>query len=67
MRLLEFDPRGYRGLPDLPIYFTFDDRALPTEECSIRFLTGVNGTGKTTLLRFLAAIFAGIAELVGDR
>jgi predicted ATPase len=61
MRLLEFRPRGYRALRDLPIFFAFEDEPLENE-CSIRFLVGRNGTGKTTLLRFLAAVFAALDE-----
>jgi predicted ATPase len=61
MRLLEFRPRGYRALRDLPIFFSFEDEPLENE-CSIRFLVGRNGTGKTTLLRFIAAIFAALGE-----
>ncbi len=61
MRMLEFRPRGYRALRDLPIFFAFEDEPLENE-CSIRFLVGRNGTGKTTLLRFLASIFAALDE-----
>jgi len=61
MRLLEFYPRGYRALRDLPIYFAFEDEPLENG-CSIRFLVGRNGTGKTTLLRFIASIFAALDE-----
>lgn len=62
MKLLEFHPQGYRGLSDLPIYFTFAEEEPADKGCSIRFLAGLNGTGKSTLLRFLAAIFAALDE-----
>lgn len=62
MKLLEFHPQGYRGLSDLPIYFTFAEEEPAGKRCSIRFLAGLNGTGKSTLLRFLAAIFAALDE-----
>ncbi len=62
MRLLEFRPQGYRNLRDLPVVFTLNPDEQPDDNCSIRFLVGVNGTGKSNLLRFLAAIFAALDE-----
>lgn len=62
MKLLEFHPKGFRNLADLPIYLTFAKEEPAGKNCSIRFLAGLNGTGKSTLLRFLAAIFAALDE-----
>lgn len=62
MKLLEFQPYGYRSLSEAPIYFTFAEEEPAGKRCSIRFLAGLNGTGKSTLLRFLAAIFAALDE-----
>lgn len=62
MKLLEFHPKGFRNLADLPIYLTFAKDEPAGKNCSIRFLAGLNGTGKSTLLRFLAAIFAALDE-----
>lgn len=62
MRLVEFQPRGYRNLRDLPVVFTWAPEERPDSECSIRFLVGINGTGKSNLLRFLAAIFTALDE-----
>lgn len=62
MRLIEFQPRGYRNLRNLPVVFTWEPEEQPDTECSIRFLVGVNGTGKSNLLRFLAAIFTALDE-----
>ena len=62
MRLLEFHFQSYRNLHDLPIFFTLDQREQPDDTCSIRFLVGINGTGKSNLLRFLAAIFSALDE-----
>src|SRR5437763_16746213 len=62
MRLLEFRFKGYRNLHNLPIFFTLDEESKPDDTCSIRFLVGVNGTGKSNLLRFLAAIFSALDE-----
>jgi ABC-type cobalamin/Fe3+-siderophores transport system ATPase subunit len=62
MRLIEFDPRGYHGLRDAPVIFTLKDASELRKDCSVRFLVGVNGTGKTTLLRFIASVFAALDE-----
>jgi predicted ATPase len=62
MRLVEFRPKGYRNLRQLPVVFTLAPQEQPDDSCSIRFLVGVNGTGKSNLLRFLAAIFEALDE-----
>jgi len=63
MRLLKFQFHSYRNLRDLPIFFTLNLKDLPDETCSIRFLVGINGAGKSNLLRFLAAIFSALDEV----
>ena len=62
MRILQFKPGPYRNLPDSPLYFTLDAGVEPNNECSIRFLVGRNGTGKTNILRYLASIFLALDE-----
>lgn len=63
MRLIEFHPLGwYRNLPPRPVRFTLDPAQSADNACSIRFLVGPNGVGKTNLLRFLADIFLALEE-----
>lgn len=62
MRVLQFAPGRYRGLPASPLYFTLDPDASPDIQCSIRFLVGQNGAGKSNVLRFLASIFQALDE-----
>lgn len=62
MRILEFHPGGYRNLSNQPIIFTLDSEQPLREACSIRFLVGANGAGKTNILRFLAGIFLALEE-----
>lgn len=62
MRLLTFHPQRYRNLQDLRVIFTRNPDIAYESGCSIRFLIGVNGTGKSNLLRFLSAIFAALNE-----
>jgi hypothetical protein len=63
MRIIDFQPGAYRNLPARAIHFTRQTEATPPENgCSIRFLVGKNGTGKTNILRFLASIFLAIEE-----
>jgi hypothetical protein len=63
MRLIEFHPLGpYRNLPASPVRFTLQPEQSPDNGCSIRFLVGPNGVGKTNLLRFLADIFLALEE-----
>lgn len=63
MRLIEFHPLGpYRNLRPRPIRFTLQPEQTPDNACSIRFLVGPNGVGKTNLLRFLADIFLALEE-----
>lgn len=62
MRILEFQPSSYRNLPNGAITFTFDPNRPWLEGCSIRFLVGPNGVGKTNILRFLTGIFLALEE-----
>jgi len=64
MKIIDFQPGAYRNLPPRAIHFTRQVETAPQEEngCSIRFLVGKNGTGKTNILRFLASIFLAIEE-----
>ncbi|MCA9994254.1 MAG: AAA family ATPase [Anaerolineales bacterium] len=63
MRLIEFHPLApYRNLPPRPIRFTIEPEQSQDNACSIRFLVGPNGVGKTNLLRFLADIFLALEE-----
>ncbi len=62
MRILEFQPGAYRGLPEHPIHFVWNLDEQKESACSIRFLVGRNGTGKTNLLRFLTSIFLALDE-----
>lgn len=63
MRLVEFHPLGpYRNLPSRPVRFTLEPENSEDNACSIRFLVGPNGVGKTNLLRFLADIFLALEE-----
>ena len=64
MKIIDFQPGAYRNLPPRAIHFTRPAEFAPQEDngCSIRFLVGKNGTGKTNILRFLASIFLAIEE-----
>ncbi|HEX2913520.1 MAG TPA: AAA family ATPase [Chloroflexia bacterium] len=62
MRLLRFKPTGYRNLRELPVIFSLGQPEPSNRKCSIRFLVGVNGTGKSNLLRFIAATFAALDD-----
>ena len=65
MKIIDFQPGTYRNLPPRAIHFTRpSETPVPDNGCSIRFLVGKNGTGKTkrNLLRFLASIFLAIEE-----
>lgn len=63
MKILDFQPGAYRNLPLRAIRFTRQPETAPQENgCSIRFLVGKNGTGKTNILRFLSSIFLAIEE-----
>jgi predicted ATPase len=62
MKLIDFQPGFYRNLPSQPIHFTRTPEVSPKNGCSIRFLVGKNGIGKTNILRFLASIFLAIEE-----
>lgn len=64
MKLISFQPNSYRNL--LPGSVRFVQTSEPTlaDEmgCTIRFLVGRNGAGKTNLLRFLSSIFIALEE-----
>lgn len=62
MRILDFRPDPYRNLTPHTIRFTRQPEAPMEEGCSIRFLVGKNGTGKTNILRFLTSIFIALQE-----
>lgn len=62
MRILDFRPDPYRNLTPHTIRFTRQPEAPMEEGCSIRFLVGKNGTGKTNILRFLTNIFIALEE-----
>ena len=61
MRLLRFYIHSYRVLSKLDVHFDpgapQDD---PERKYHLDFLVGVNGTGKSTVLRLLARIFRGV-------
>jgi hypothetical protein len=62
MRIIDFLPDPYRNLIPHTIRFTRQPEAPMEEGCSIRFLVGKNGTGKTNILRFLTSIFIALQE-----
>ena len=62
MRILEFQPGTYRNLATGPITFAVEPTAPLREGCSIRFLVGPNGVGKTNILRFLTGVFLALDE-----
>lgn len=62
MRILDFRPDPYRNLTPHTIRFTRQPEVPMEEGCSIRFLVGKNGTGKTNILRFLTNIFIALEE-----
>lgn len=60
MRLRYLRVRGYPPLEDVEI--TFRSPSLPGRECAIRFVVGVNGSGKTHLLQAVAESFLAMAR-----
>jgi len=62
MRILQFYTPHYRNLHDIGIAFALDPENSDDDKGSIRFLVGPNGSGKTNLLKFLAAIFAALRD-----
>jgi predicted ATPase len=62
MKILDFQPGTYRNLPQRAVHFSRQPETMLENGCSIRFLVGKNGTGKTNILRFLASIFLAIEE-----
>lgn len=62
MRIIDFRPDPYRNLTPHTIHFTRQPETPMEEGCSIRFLVGKNGTGKTNILRFLTSIFIALQE-----
>ncbi len=62
MRILQFYTPRYRNLYDIGIAFALDPDNSDDERGTIRFLVGPNGSGKTNLLKFLAAIFAALRD-----
>lgn len=57
MRLLRLYVGDYRVLRDVDIYFDYGELRDPYGKYHLDFLVGVNGTGKSTLLRFLLQLF----------
>lgn len=62
MRILQFYTPRYRNLNDIGIAFALDPDKSDDEKGTIRFLVGPNGSGKTNLLKFLAAIFSALRD-----
>lgn len=62
MRILQFYTPRYRNLHDIGIAFALDPDKIDDEKGTIRFLVGPNGSGKTNLLKFLAAIFSALRD-----
>ena len=64
MKLISFQPDSYRNLLPRPVRFVQTAEHTLADEmgCTIRFLVGRNGTGKTNLLRFLSSIFIALDE-----
>ena len=60
MRLRYLRVRGYPPLEDVEI--AFRRPSLPGRECAIRFVVGVNGSGKTHLLQAVAEAFLAMAR-----
>lgn len=60
MRLRYLHVRNYPPLGDVEL--SFRKPVLPERECSIRFVVGVNGSGKTHLLQALAETFLAMAR-----
>lgn len=60
MRLRYLHIRNYPPLDDVAI--CFNAPALPERECAIRFVVGLNGSGKTHLLQAVAEIFLALAR-----
>ena len=60
MRLRYLRVRSYPPLQDVEI--TFRKPFLPGRECAIRFVVGVNGSGKTHLLQAVAESFLAMAR-----
>ncbi|MEN6413441.1 MAG: AAA family ATPase [Veillonellales bacterium] len=60
MRLRYLYIRNYPPLDEVGI--CFNAPALPERECAIRFVVGLNGSGKTHLLQAVAEIFLALAH-----
>ena len=60
MRLRYLRVRSYPPLEDVEI--AFRNPSLPGRECAIRFVVGVNGSGKTHLLQAVAESFLAMAR-----
>src|SRR3989442_15111271 len=60
MRLRYLHVRNYPPLEDVEL--SFQKPILPERECSIRFVVGVNGSGKTHLLQAVAEAFLAMAR-----
>ena len=60
MKLRYLRLRDYPPLRDVAVRFVSD--LLPDRECAIRFVVGVNGSGKSHLLRAIAEVFLALAD-----
>lgn len=60
MRLRYLHIRNYPPLEDVEL--SFHKPVLPGRECAIRFVVGVNGSGKTHLLQAVAEAFLAMAQ-----
>jgi predicted ATPase len=60
MRLRYLHVRNYPPLEDVEL--SFRKPVLPERECAIRFVVGVNGSGKTHLLQAMAEAFLAMAR-----
>jgi hypothetical protein len=60
MKLRYLHLRDYRPLQDVAVRFSSE--SLPDRDCAIRFVVGLNGSGKSHLLRAIAEVFLGLAD-----
>ncbi len=61
MRLRYLQLQNYPPISDIKVCFASDSPL--ARECAIRFVVGVNGSGKSNLLRAIAEVFLALADL----
>lgn len=61
MRLRYLHLQNYPPISDIKVCFASDSPL--ARECAIRFVVGVNGSGKSNLLRAVAEVFLALADL----